>query len=298
MKKYKWVLESEKNKKLFKNKDKKPMEFRTREEARQYKKNLNGKWFVKKQEDKKPKTHVIMVLDKSGSMASIRKETIDHFNEQVDKIRKIAKDQDVSISLINFNEELQEKFWDVPLKQLKKLTLEDYLPSGMTALYDAIGLTALKGEKQFMDLKDENTAVLFVVLTDGYENSSKEFTSKWPTQLTSKLKSTWPQPSAWPSFPATSITIEMGKTGAQKLKELIDRLQATGKWTFTYLGATHDFLHQAQTIGIYAGNAGQFAADAQGMADATSLSLTSTGDYFASRDVGSTQVRNYYNPNK
>jgi hypothetical protein len=110
--------------------------------------------------------NVVFVLDETGSMQIRKDETVKQFNKYIKKIKKHKNADDVRFSLTRFNSSKRDIFYDkVKLKNVKKLT--DYTPDFATPLYDAIGLTinSIKSDK-----------CIFVILTDGEENSSIEFT--------------------------------------------------------------------------------------------------------------------------
>lgn len=114
-------------------------------------------------------TQVAVIMDKSGSMGTVQKATIDGFNEYISTLKK--KKGSYLVSLTYFDTEVEKYFTQVPINEVKKLTKEDYQTGGMTALYDGVGqtITALKRK-----VKD-NTPVLVVIMTDGGENASREY---------------------------------------------------------------------------------------------------------------------------
>jgi hypothetical protein len=101
----------------------------------------------------------IFLLDRSGSMASIRDDTIGGFNSF------IGSQVDGTMSLVMFDHEVIECYKDVPMNEVTQLV--DFVPRGSTALLDAMGyvLKSFKGGKKTV-----------VVLTDGEENASKHYT--------------------------------------------------------------------------------------------------------------------------
>ncbi len=208
----------------------------------------------------KPKhTFITFIIDYSGSMDSIRAETIEHVNEQIEEIQAKSKDQIVHISLITFNENVSCQFFNESLGKLKPLTLRTYRPSGSTAMLDAVGYAITRMDAEIAELeKDDQAAALIVIVSDGIENASK----------------TWTR---------------------QTLARLIRRKQDTKRWTFTYLGANQD-LAIIEEMGIPKGNVSAFVADADGMKVATAMSVQSTRSYLSARDIGETQVKNYYSP--
>jgi Mg-chelatase subunit ChlD len=115
---------------------------------------------------------VNVVLDRSGSMSSCQKETVSGFNEYLNGLRA-DKETQYNISLIQFdapNEgpELTVTHLDKPLKDVPDITDKDYQPRGRTPLFDAIGECVRR-----VDAKGR--AVTTVIITDGIENASKEF---------------------------------------------------------------------------------------------------------------------------
>lgn len=116
---------------------------------------------------------VVMILDKSGSMYDMRKDTVGGFNSFLDEQRK--KDLPVKVSVGLFNQALEKKLDRVDLKEVDNLVEEDYVPQGMTAMLDAVG-NMLSGIKVREDVNVEGNKVLVVIITDGVENASKEWT--------------------------------------------------------------------------------------------------------------------------
>lgn len=148
----------------------------------------------------KPVTHVAIVLDRSGSMASTKQQAIQGYNEQVQQMKLHSKTQDIFCSFVSFNGQVFDHHWDAPANSLHELSESGYCPDGSTALRDAIGYTV----KKLLECKDatlDNVAFLVVVVSDGEENSSQH--------------------------------ISPGE-----LRELIDSTQKTGRWTYTYMGCS------------------------------------------------------------
>lgn len=166
---------------------------------------------------KNKKTYYLMILDRSGSMQDCVQETINGFNEQIQMIRDLQlrfPEQEFQISLTTFNHELEHPFEMTNVNYVKELSLHSYIPSGSTALLDAIGDAVSRLKASAMDeiSRDEATAVV-VILTDGHENASREFTH-------------------------------------QQIGDLIKELEKTGSWSFSYLGATIDAVEVAEKMNI------------------------------------------------
>ena len=153
----------------------------------------------------------LIIIDESGSMQSIKKAAIDSVNETIQTIRSAQKkheDQEHYVSLVTFNDDVKTIYECVPVDEVKELTAETYLPDCCTALYDAMGISLNALRKKVA----EDDKVLVTVVTDGYENASKEYSGK-------------------------------------AIKALVDELKAKG-WVFAYIGANQDVEAVAATISI------------------------------------------------
>jgi len=210
---------------------------------------------------KKPtKTFITMILDRSSSMSSIRQETIEHFNEQVEAIQaESAKGMDTRVSLVTFagDNDVKLEYFNKPLDTLKPLTLKTYEPNGMTAMYDAIGMILNKMTTEIEGINDKTSASLVIILSDGNENSSRRFNQ-------------------------------------QDISRKIETLQTTGQWTFSYLGANQDLAQIERDLRIPAGNIMKFTADSAGTRIATKQSVNSVSNYMRSRSDGVTSSTSYY----
>lgn len=118
---------------------------------------------------------VTFVLDESGSMGSVWDDTMDGFNSFLKEQRDCEKH--VSVSLVTFNSEAKILFIAKPVKLVDDLTAKSYRPGGCTALLDALGgaIDAAGTRLDSLSEEDRPGKVLFVVLTDGYENASREY---------------------------------------------------------------------------------------------------------------------------
>ena len=169
------------------------------------------------------KVYNLIILDESGSMDSIKKATISGFNELVQTIKGIEKqfpEQQHFISFVTFNgQDVKTHLDKQAVAMLSQMDAKNYKPASATPLYDAIGLSVTKLR---LDLTgQENTNVLVTILTDGEENSSREF-------------------------------------NGQQIKTLIEEQKASG-WTFTYIGANQDVERVAGNLSIT--NTMQFEAN-------------------------------------
>ena len=136
--------------------------------------NVNTNWI-----------NLVFVIDKSGSMYSSRDDVTSGFKKTIDE-QKANKDGKVTVSLFTFNEKVEQKYLGVDINDIEKF---HYSPDGMTAMNDGIG-TAIDKVGEWLYDKDKRGAempgkTLVVVMTDGLENASKEYTLK---QVQDKIK--------------------------------------------------------------------------------------------------------------
>ncbi len=129
---------------------------------------------------KEKKLDVVFILDKSGSMHGQEENTITSFNEYLEKEKK--NKYDTFITTVLFSDTYKVLHDRVEVSKVEKLTSKDYYVEGCTALLDALGNTIHKMEQKDTD------KVLFIIITDGYENASREYTKPQIKELVSKNK--------------------------------------------------------------------------------------------------------------
>jgi len=186
---------------------------------------------------KKNHTDITIVLDRSGSMQSIRTDTIGGFNSFLSDQQKAQGT--ASLSLHQFDDIHDTIYAGVPIGEVKPLTTETFVPRGSTALFDAIGKAINETGARLS--KEAAEHVVFVIITDGGENASKEFKSA-------------------------------------QIKEMIKHQTDAYNWQFVFLGANQDAFAAGGNIGVSAGNTMSFAANAAGvnaMYNSTSANLVS-----------------------
>jgi len=164
---------------------------------------------------KKPVTHAVLILDQSGSMQDTKAAAVQNYNEQIQQAKLNSKDQNIFCSLITFNGDVFEHIWCEPAENLNEATETDYITEGATAMRDAIGYT-VKKLLETTDHKDENISYLVVIVSDGEENSSKYFKR------------------------LSYSDISAGKK--DELKSLMEEVQKTKRWTFTYMGCDDAYI--------------------------------------------------------
>lgn len=126
------------------------------------------------------KTEVLFILDRSGSMSGLEKDTVGGYNGLITKQREV--EGDVRISTLLFDHDLEWLHDRTSIHEVRTLTEKEYYVRGTTALLDAIGYGI---QKMKTIQKNEDVKVLVVITTDGMENASKEYTTKSVQQLIS-----------------------------------------------------------------------------------------------------------------
>jgi uncharacterized protein YegL len=120
------------------------------------------------------KTHVICILDTSGSMTNIMQDSIGGFNEFLKQQKQLPDKATITVAL--FDDKYELLYDNVDIKDAEKLTSNIWFPRGCTALYDAIGKTINNEKANFARLgKEAPKKVLVVIVTDGQENASHEY---------------------------------------------------------------------------------------------------------------------------
>lgn len=172
-------------------------------------------------------TEIIFLLDRSGSMSGLEKDTIGGFNAFMEKQNKLGGKTLVTTVLFDHEYEL---LWNGANANQVKLTDKEYQVRGTTALLDAVGKTILDVGHRLSETNEEKRPdqILFVITTDGMENASNEFTY-------------------------------------EKVKSLINHQQEKYGWEFIFLGANMDTASEAVRIGINRKDAFDFDASANGV---------------------------------
>lgn len=136
----------------------------------------------------KKKVFNLIIVDESGSMSCIRKQAFSGMNETLSTVRQMQKkftDTDQRVTLVTFDSEHMKWHHDnTPADKTQDLNWKDYSPCAATPLYDAMGNAISKVNAQV----DSDDNVLVTVITDGWENSSREWTLTMIKQLIEKLK--------------------------------------------------------------------------------------------------------------
>jgi uncharacterized protein YegL len=189
---------------------------------------------------KKGLTELVFIIDRSGSMEGLESDTIGGFNAML-KVQKALEGEAV-VTTVLFDDKYELLHDRIDIKAIKPLTDKDYSVRGSTALLDALGKTVNKIRAVQKATAEEYRAekVLFVIITDGMENASREYT-------------------------------------AEKIKARVERQREKYGWEFIFLGANMDAIAEAGKIGIAADRAQNYSADSIGTSTAwESVTKTST----------------------
>lgn len=179
------------------------------------------------------KTEIVMVLDRSGSMQSISASTIEGLNDFIVGQQKI--EGECSFTLRQFDTEHTVTFDSVPINEVPIIDGNIFQPRGMTALYDAICMAIDATGDKLVKIPKSNRPdnVMFVIVTDGYENSSTEFTMEDVND---------------------------------KIKHQTDKYS----WDFIFLGANQDAISTGNSLGILSSKSMTFNASAVGVGNTMS----------------------------
>ena len=203
---------------------------------------------------KNKKTIYHFIIDKSGSMSGMQHQAVEGFNVQVKTLQELKQtypDQDYTVSLTFFNEEVRNIISNGKVEQLFPMNPNTFHPNGSTALLDAIGTSIYQIKSDFGPaLSNDEASVVMVIITDGEENASRFYTY-------------------------------------HEIARMIKELDETEKWTFSFLGADLDAIHTSQMLNIRRENVISFSkSDYSGMMDDVSDSIRC---YASSKAEGKTK---------
>ena len=176
---------------------------------------------------KKNLTELVFILDKSGSMSGLEKDTIGGFNSMLDQQRKV--DGECVITTVLFDNRYELLHDRIDIRAVQPITGKEYFVGGSTALLDAIGKTIHKIGTVQKNTAEEYRAekVMFVIITDGEENASRHYSS-------------------------------------MQIREMIQRQKERYGWEFIFLGANIDAVETAGRFGIDADRAVDYVPDSEG----------------------------------
>ena len=178
---------------------------------------------------KKGLTEIVFILDRSGSMSGLEADTIGGYNSLIAKQKK--EEGEAYISTVLFDDVCEVLHDRVSLNEIKPMTDKEYFVRGCTALLDAIGgaIKHIGNVHKYAREEDRPEKTLFIITTDGQENSSKQY-------------------------------------NYEKIKRMVERQKEKHGWEFLFLGANIDAVAEAGRIGIKANRAANYHCDSEGTA--------------------------------
>lgn len=194
-------------------------------------------------------TDITMVLDRSGSMDAVKDDTIGGVNTFLDAQRTAPGH--ATFTLHQFDDVFETPIPASDVKKAPNLTSKTFVPRGSTALFDAIG-RAIGDTGSRLEKTSENdraAKVVFVIVTDGQENASREFSES-------------------------------------KIHEMIEHQKNVYSWEFVFIGANQDAIASAQGIGISADHAINYAANTIGTQAVFSAAASNIRAYRSSSGAG------------
>ena len=177
---------------------------------------------------KKGLTEMVFILDRSGSMGGLEKDTIGGYNSLIEKQKK--EEGEALVSTVLFDHEQEVLLDRVPLDKTKKMTEDEYYVRGCTALLDAIGgaIHHIGNIHKYAREEDVPEKTIFVITTDGLENASKHYSYR-------------------------------------DVKKMIKRQEEKYGWEFLFLGANIDVAKESDRLGIRQDRAVRYVNDSEGI---------------------------------
>lgn len=160
---------------------------------------------------------IVFLLDRSGSMRGVEDDTIGGYNSYIEEQKK----NDILVTTILFDDKYEKLTDRENIKNISELTRKEYFVRGSTALLDAIGSSI-----EYMD-RCKSRKAMFIITTDGYENSSRKYTK-------------------------------------EKIKNMI---KMHDNYEFIYIGADIDSYSEAESIGISRSNTANYEKTGRGISN-------------------------------
>ena len=172
-------------------------------------------------------TELVFILDRSGSMSGLESDTVGGFNTMIEKQKK--QNAPCYVSTVLFNHASEVLYDRVKLGEVQKMTEEDFFVGGSTALIDAIGgaIYHIGNIHKYIRPEDVPANTMFVIMTDGMENASRNYSS-------------------------------------DRVKQMLERQKKRYGWEFLFIGANIDAVETAARYGIDADRAVNYHADKEG----------------------------------
>lgn len=202
-------------------------------------------------------TDITVIIDKSGSMWNLQHDTIGGFNVFLTEQQKGPGT--ATLSLVQFENFVHKIYTAVNVNHVAQLTAATYHPSGGTALLDAVGLTIKETGERLAAMAESARPerVIFLIITDGEENASHQYTKA-------------------------------------QVKQMIQHQQDVYKWDFQFLGANIDAVAEADSLGIARGKALNYSHTSSGVNSAYSLMSKNTTLYRSAVDVDTAKARSIF----
>ena len=177
---------------------------------------------------KKGLTEMVFILDRSGSMGGLEKDTIGGYNSMIEKQKK--EEGEALVSTVLFDHEQQVLMDRVPLDKVRMMTEDEYYVRGCTALLDAIGYAIhhIGNVHKYARKEDVPEKTIFVITTDGMENASRKYSYK-------------------------------------DIKRMIEKQEKKYGWEFLFLGANIDVAKETERLGIRPERAVRYVNDCEGI---------------------------------
>lgn len=194
--------------------------------------------------------HVVVIMDRSGSMHPIRYDVVNQFNEQLAtiKARSNEENQYTTISLYTFSYGVDHPIiFGKDVNGVNPWSFNQYVPGGATALWDAVG-QAITDMKGIIGANDPDTSFLFLIITDGEENNSKRYNS-------------------------------------ESIMELMSSVVATDRWTFAFL-VPRSGVRTLQRSGVPMGNIQPWSNTSAGVKEYGEATRSAFSGYFSARSQG------------
>lgn len=188
-------------------------------------------------------TKIVLVVDASGSMSSLRSATIKSINDFL--LEQATVEGTADVSLVTFNSKVQDCYTDLDILDARVfIGGENYITQGNTALYDAIGFAINRTGASLAKLPEAQRAekVVILIMTDGQENASSDFTRT-------------------------------------KIREMVEHQRTKYNWQFVFLGANQDAFLTGGSLGIPRGSTMTYAATGQGVNQVSKMSSNSITRY-------------------
>jgi len=192
-------------------------------------------------------TYINVLLDRSGSMSSVREETVSGLNHFIAEQKSVGDNATLTLAQFDLHDgcDITYTYENKPIAEVAPITLNQYEPRGSTPLLEALIKTIDSTGRVLGAIPEAKRPdkVVFVIITDGQENASQREYSK------------------------------------ERVKLLIEQQEKSYNWRFLYLGANVDTFDEAAAMGISAGMAASWAATPQGMHKMMNVNSAKLGTY-------------------